>query len=444
MLDATRAIPCRLRRPDLGRAYRLSLRAAAALAIAALLPAAARADAVVDTILGRYPGSIQSYDQVLALARELDRSPRATCLSIGQSREGRPIPLIALHDPQTVYGQVCVLYAIARQHGSEAAGTEALLALARHFVATDSAAELNLLRRCTLALVPMANPDGAVRNRRCNAAGVDLNRDWISLSQPETRAIEASMRTWRPSAFVDMHELPASSDRPLYQENFLETIGSAASLPKEMTAQTEWLGGEIARLERAYGARLRVVYDGPNSSQALAHRRFGLYHHIPSFLLETKTGRDRSMQSRLQFHIVATLIIANFLAQWAPVQPTSEVEVPVAPAIPIMPPRPSGGVRTAAARTGVRLVSPLDADTVTEDLIVKAEIAESIDFAFAGLYVDGVRRELANEQPYEWLVPIDELANGLHLITVRAFGGGADVLAEASARIEVDRPEAAE
>ena len=414
---------------------------AAAVALALLSPAAG--DTVVQQILGRFQGQPHTYDQVVALAQQLDRSPRATCLSIGKSREGRLIPLIALHSPDTVYGNTYVLYAVARLHGSEVAGTEALLAIAQHFVNTNGEAELNLLRRCTMVLVPMANPDGAVRNGRDNAAGADLNRDWINLAQPETQAIEASLRTWRPSAFLDLHELPASSGRQLYQENFVETIGASSACPKEETAQTEWLGGEIARLERAYGADLRVVYDGPAASQQLAHRRLGLYHHIPSFLLESKTGGNRSMQSRMQFHIIATLTVANFLAQRVPALPAGAVQVPLAPLAPVAPVRPPtgpGGTRTAAAHTAVRLQNPLDSDTVTGDLLVQASIAESVDYAFAGLYLDGVRRELANEPPYEWWIPAAELSNGLHQVTVAAFDAGGAVLAQATARIEVDRP----
>ena len=414
---------------------------------ALLPPASAQGDTVVQQILARYPGQSHTYDQVVALAQQLDRSPRATCLSIGKSREGRVIPLIALHAPETTYGNTYVLYAIARQHGSEAAGTEALLAIAQHFVNTNGEAELNLLRRCTLVFVPMANPDGAVRNGRDNAGGTDLNRDWINVAQPETKAIEASLRTWRPSAFLDLHELPSSSGRALYQENFVETIGSSSGCPKEMTAQTEWLGGEIARLERAYGADLRVVYDGPAASQQLAHRRLGLYHHIPSFLLETKTGPSRSVQSRMQFHVIATLTVANFLAQRAPSAPSGPVQVSLAPPAPVAPVRPptrAGGLRTAAAHTAVRLLNPLDSDTVTGDLLVQASVAESVDFAFAGLYLDGVRRELANEPPYEWVVPADDLPNGLHQVTVAAFDGGGAVLAQAAARVEVDRPTADE
>jgi hypothetical protein len=55
-------------------------------------------------------------------------------------------------------------------------------------------------------VVPTANPDGLAAGTRGNGAGVDLNRDWMSLVQPEVRALTSVITLARPAVIVDHHE----------------------------------------------------------------------------------------------------------------------------------------------------------------------------------------------------------------------------------------------
>ena len=101
----------------------------------------------------------------------------------------------------------------------------------------------------TLWLVPDANPDGAARGTRGNAAGVDLNRNfpfhWRRLgavgsryysgarpsSEPESRAIEAFIRRTRPGLAIWLHQpygLIDDSEGPGWAERVL---GAALRLP---------------------------------------------------------------------------------------------------------------------------------------------------------------------------------------------------------------------
>ena len=52
----------------------------------------------------------------------------------------------------------------------------------------------------------MINPDGSDRDQRRNAAGRDLNRDHIQLTEPETRAMHYVVQRERPHVIVDCHE----------------------------------------------------------------------------------------------------------------------------------------------------------------------------------------------------------------------------------------------
>ena len=49
------------------------------------------------------------------------------------------------------------------------------------------------------------NPDGRVAGQRTNGNGFDLNRDYLTQSQPETKASVALMQEWIPPEVLDQH-----------------------------------------------------------------------------------------------------------------------------------------------------------------------------------------------------------------------------------------------
>ena len=51
------------------------------------------------------------------------------------------------------------------------------------------------------------NPDGRVAGTRANGNGFDLNRDFLTQSQPETRRLGPIMQEWLPPETIDLHRL---------------------------------------------------------------------------------------------------------------------------------------------------------------------------------------------------------------------------------------------
>lgn len=100
-------------------------------------------------------------------------------------------PLVVEHWGPTTGPQVLV---IAQVHGDECGGL--LLA--------DS-----IRRRPPTSygvwLVPTLNPDGAMSFQRRNASMVDLNRDGLALTQPESSALMDLTRALRPLVTVHVH-----------------------------------------------------------------------------------------------------------------------------------------------------------------------------------------------------------------------------------------------
>lgn len=171
--------------------------------------------------------------EVVSLCRAIaESSPNGFYTELGKSAEERPLPLLILADPPIKSpveaarsGKVVVL-AVGGVHGGEVCGKEALLMLARD-LAADPHPEI--LKNAIVAIAPLLNPDGNERispdnrpkqngpekgvGQRGNARGLDLNRDFVKLEAPETRALVRFFNTWKPHLYIDAHATNGSRHR---------------------------------------------------------------------------------------------------------------------------------------------------------------------------------------------------------------------------------------
>ena len=89
-------------------------------------------------------------------------------------------------------------------HGNEPASTESLLYLI-HLILEDADYKY-LLDKIELAILPMANIDGFLKNDRYAANGLDLNRDHTKMMAPETKASKVAFANFDPHIALDFHE----------------------------------------------------------------------------------------------------------------------------------------------------------------------------------------------------------------------------------------------
>ncbi|MDX3849695.1 M14 family zinc carboxypeptidase [Streptomyces sp. AK02-01A] len=90
-------------------------------------------------------------------------------------------------------------------HGNEWEGTDAALGLIEELAKAKDGRTKDLLAKNRIYLNVTSNPDGRIAGTRANANGFDLNRDFITASQPETRAVRQIAIDKQPAVMLDLH-----------------------------------------------------------------------------------------------------------------------------------------------------------------------------------------------------------------------------------------------
>ena len=124
-------------------------------------------------------------------------------------------------------------------HGNEISSTDAAMMTAYHLLASGGDERVpEILDNSIVFINPLQNPDGRDRfihrfrtalgmeadsdpisaehnepwpSGRTNHYLFDMNRDWISLTQPETKGHVKALQEWYPLVFVDLHEMGGNS-----------------------------------------------------------------------------------------------------------------------------------------------------------------------------------------------------------------------------------------
>ena len=115
---------------------------------------------------------------------------------LGHSEAGLPI-----HGVKIGSGSKRILL-WSQMHGNESTTTKALFDLFNFLELDDFNAFLDT---CTLFIIPILNPDGAMAYTRLNANGVDLNRDAINRSQKESSVLRSVFDEFKPHYCFNLH-----------------------------------------------------------------------------------------------------------------------------------------------------------------------------------------------------------------------------------------------
>ena len=118
---------------------------------------------------------------------------------IGKSVLGKPIYKYSIGTGKTK------IFMWSQMHGNESTTTKALFDF---FNVINSQEEIGvkLLQEFTFCFLPMVNPDGAELYTRENANKVDLNRDSVDLSQPESQLLRKTFEDFKPDFCYNLHD----------------------------------------------------------------------------------------------------------------------------------------------------------------------------------------------------------------------------------------------
>ncbi|HEX2774853.1 MAG TPA: M14 family zinc carboxypeptidase, partial [Micromonosporaceae bacterium] len=100
------------------------------------------------------------------------------------------------------------LFIQAGIHGNEYEGVDAAMQIIERLATTPYGTDSEVDRILDHAVVVfnvIQNPDGRVAGTRANGNGFDLNRDYLTQSQPETLASVGIMQEWLPPDMLDLH-----------------------------------------------------------------------------------------------------------------------------------------------------------------------------------------------------------------------------------------------
>jgi len=92
----------------------------------------------------------------------------------------------------------------SQMHGNESTTTKAVFDLFNALLEPNSDLQY-ILEACTLYVIPILNPDGALAYTRINANQVDLNRDAQNLTQPESRVLRRVFESLKPDFCYNLH-----------------------------------------------------------------------------------------------------------------------------------------------------------------------------------------------------------------------------------------------
>jgi murein tripeptide amidase MpaA len=146
----------------------------------------------------------------------VQQMPHATLTEIGQTVQGRPMSLVSLGLTEQIERPVKPkknVWIIARQHPGETMAEWFVEGLIKRLAgwgdwAGDPVARL-IFDYAVFHIVPNMNPDGsALGNLRTNAAGANLNREWMepdAARSPEVLAVRNAIHALGCDLFFDIH-----------------------------------------------------------------------------------------------------------------------------------------------------------------------------------------------------------------------------------------------
>jgi len=247
--------------------------------------------------------------------------------NLGFSALGKEMPYVVISNQSKSKSKVKVLL-FGQQHGNEPSGKEGLLLLIKYFATNPNS---KLLENIDLYIIPQMNPDGGDKNTRRNGLNIDLNRNHLILTAPETKNLHQLFVKILPEVTLDIHEYYPYDDTTEtfdFIRTTDETFGSITNINVDKSIYTisknqilpyvidnvndnQFLGGEYLLgtpvMDKSIRRSTVDIDDGRHS--------FGIQNTF-SFILEGKNGIDsiHNIEHRAKGQYTAAMALVEFVA----------------------------------------------------------------------------------------------------------------------------------
>nr|WP_159779535.1 M14 metallopeptidase family protein [Flavobacterium sp. 9AF] len=118
--------------------------------------------------------------------------------------EGKSVLENNIYSVQYGVGNIKIL-AWSQMHGNESTTTKALFDLF-NYLSSEDQFTLDWYNKFTLYFIPILNPDGAKVYTRANANQIDLNRDSLEITQPESKLLRMIYEDFNPDYCFNLHD----------------------------------------------------------------------------------------------------------------------------------------------------------------------------------------------------------------------------------------------
>ncbi|MFZ6657912.1 M14 family metallopeptidase [Undibacterium sp. TJN19] len=146
-----------------------------------------------------------TWERHLALLGGVENSALARVEDLGNTVDGRDLNMIVVGDPAAEKK----VWIIARQHPGETMAEWLVEGTLNALLDPSNPVARSILEKAVVYIVPNMNPDGSVRgNLRTNAAGANLNREWMTPSletSPEVYYVKNKIHETGCDLFLDIH-----------------------------------------------------------------------------------------------------------------------------------------------------------------------------------------------------------------------------------------------
>jgi len=270
-------------------------------------------------------------------------SDRINIENRGSTFEGRPLLLLTITTPsnlgnienirsnhmgltesnagsQNIESMPLVVYEGFSIHGNEPSGSNAALALAYYLAAAQGPTVDTLLENTIILLDPSFNPDGLQRfaywantnksknvnpdpndreydevwpGGRTNHYWFDMNRDWLPVQLPESRARIKTFHDWYPNILTDHHEMGTNS-------SFFFQPGIPSRTHPLTPQKNQNLTGEIAKFHARALDKIGSLYYSEESFDDFYYGKGSTFPDINGgigILFEQASSRGHAQES---------------------------------------------------------------------------------------------------------------------------------------------------